>query len=105
MKAYQLFVDGELLMSGITGKAIEDITGIKINNNIYFYLENPFHNNGKEYSIRKMTDEKADTSWWTEHDTKRWNEIKQAADIIRNGGHVVTKFRNGKYIHYAEAKR
>ena len=105
MKAYKLFVDGELLMCNTTGKEIEDATGVKVSNNINFYIGKPFTHDGKVYEIKKIPDEKTDTSWWTAHDTKRWNEIRQAAEIIKNGGHVVTKFRNGKYIHYAEAKR
>jgi hypothetical protein len=36
---------------------------------------------------------------------KQWDEIRQAAEIIENGGHIVTKYKGGKYIHYAEEKR
>lgn len=105
MKGYKLYVDGELLFNGITGREIEEVTGVKVNNNISFYATNPFSHNGKNYIMEKIPDEKADTSWWTEHDTKRWDEIRQAAETIRNGGHVVTKYKNGKYIHYVEARR
>lgn len=37
--------------------------------------------------------------------SKQWGEIKQAAEAIKNGGHIRTIYHNGKYIHYTEARK
>lgn len=105
MKGYELYVDGELILSGVTGNRIEQETGVKVNNNIAFYCSKPFTHEGKEYEIKKMQDEDTYKNCWNSHDTERWNKIREAADIIRSGGHIITKYKNGKYIHHVEAKR
>jgi hypothetical protein len=42
---------------------------------------------------------------WAKKIMREWEQMRKAADLLRNGGRIVGKYVKGKYVKHVEAKR
>jgi hypothetical protein len=97
---------GETILDHAKNTEVAERIGIKTSQ-IPDYVRNKWLFQ-KRYLICKNENEKAKERSWTAKERKfmkEWNEMRKAADLLRNGGHIVGKYVKGKYVKYVEAKR
>jgi hypothetical protein len=109
MISYNVFRDGQLFKENQTNKEIKSLIGI-YGNNIHRYLNTGKTyktSDGHEYSFTEglilsghkdrviKNDAYAEKSYsWPQDKIDEWNEIRQAAHLLKNGGHI--GYKNGR---------
>jgi len=101
MNTYTLYKDNKLVKRNIKIDELTKITGI--------HKSNVTREIATDYKGFYFTLDERESSEILENIpseiVREWNNMRKAADLLRNGGHIVTKRKKGKIIRYVVGKK